>query len=60
MPFLGAPGRERRAVRYFDFSVFVPEQHCPQHAPQMQLVVMVVVVSTVFAMSTSALQVAKA
>jgi hypothetical protein len=31
-----------------DFSVFVPEQHWPQHAPQAQLVVVVVVVSTVF------------
>ena len=38
-----------RARSYFDFSVFVPEQHWPQHAPHAQLVV--IVVTTVFATS---------
>lgn len=38
--------RALASAHYFDLSVFVPEQHCPQHAPHAQPVV--VVVSTVF------------
>src|SRR5205814_8020618 len=50
MLLLGPPGGELR-IGYLVVSVFVPEQHWPQHAPHAQLVV--IVVTTVFAIDRS-------